>query len=45
MIGLSQYFSTFLVPRTPDNISLIMQTPSPKLSQCAHPLDTIHGNI
>jgi len=44
MIGLSQYFSTFLVPKTPD-VSLILQTPSPKLSQCAHPLGTIHGNI
>jgi len=45
MIGLSQYFSTFLVPRALDNVSLILQTQSPKLSQCAHPLVTIHGNI
>jgi len=45
MIGLSQYFSNFLVPKTLDNVSLILQTPSPKLSQCAYPLVTIHGNI
>lgn len=34
----NQWLSTFLVPQTPQKVSLILQTPSPKLSQIVEPL-------
>jgi hypothetical protein len=40
MYGLDQCFSAFLVLVTPYKVSLILPTPSPKLSGIADPLGT-----